>query len=103
MGIFRTTLLHEAVHAAQSCKTGEFQPIGWKLEVDKGRNILILFIQAIFNRKFDIEREAFFDAGSKRCSKKNYHSIRKGLLDSQSQLSELIKNMNQMILYNPSW
>ena len=33
MGIFRKTLIHEAVHAVQSCKTGKFIPIGWELNV----------------------------------------------------------------------
>ena len=33
MGIFRKTLIHEAVHAVQSCPSGKFTPIGWKLSV----------------------------------------------------------------------
>ena len=33
MGIFRKTLVHEAVHAVQSCSSGRFVPIGWKLSV----------------------------------------------------------------------
>ena len=33
MGIFRKTLIHEAVHAVQSCQSGKFMPIGWKLSV----------------------------------------------------------------------
>ena len=33
MGIFRKTLIHEAVHAVQSCKTGKFIPIGLELSV----------------------------------------------------------------------
>ena len=33
MGIFRKTLIHEAVHAVQSCKTGKLIPIGWELSV----------------------------------------------------------------------
>ena len=33
MGIFRKTLIHEAVHAVQSCPSGRFVPIGWKLSV----------------------------------------------------------------------
>ena len=31
MGIFRKTLIHEAVHAVQSCRSGKFIPIGWEL------------------------------------------------------------------------
>ena len=34
MGIFRKTLIHEAVHAVQSCTSGRFVPIGWKLSVN---------------------------------------------------------------------
>ena len=33
MGIFRKTLIHEAVHAVQSCPTGRMVPIGWELSV----------------------------------------------------------------------
>jgi hypothetical protein len=33
MGIFRKTLIHEAVHAVQSCPSGKFMPIGWELSV----------------------------------------------------------------------
>ena len=33
MGIFRKTLIHEAVHAVQSCRSGKFVPIGWELSV----------------------------------------------------------------------
>ena len=65
MGVFRTTFIHESVHAAQACKTGEFQPIGWNLEVD---DAVRLSIESILYRKyssdkFDIEREAFLMQG----------------------------------------
>ena len=33
MGIFRKTLIHESVHAVQSCPTGRMVPIGWELSV----------------------------------------------------------------------
>ena len=33
MGIFRKTLIHESVHAVQSCPTGKMVPIGWELSV----------------------------------------------------------------------
>ncbi len=61
MGIFRTTFLHESVHAAQACKTGELNTIGWKHEVD---NAVRVSIESILYRKypsnkFEIEREAF--------------------------------------------
>ena len=65
MGVFRTTFIHESVHAAQACKTGEFEPIGWNLEVD---DAVRLSIESILYRKypsnkFDIEREAFLMQG----------------------------------------
>ena len=65
MGVFRTTFIHESVHAAQACRTGEFEPIGWNLEVD---DAVKLSIESILYRKypsnkFDIEREAFLMQG----------------------------------------
>ena len=32
-GYIQKNLIHEAVHAVQSCKTGKFIPIGWELSV----------------------------------------------------------------------
>ena len=65
MGVFRTTFIHESVHAAQACKSGDFIPIGWDLEVD---DAVRLSIESILYRKypsnkFDIEREAFLMQG----------------------------------------
>lgn len=33
LGIGRTTFLHEAIHAAQSCPDGNLTPIGWKVSL----------------------------------------------------------------------
>ena len=65
MGIFRTTFIHESVHAAQACKTGEFEPIGWDLEVDKAVRLSIesILYRQYPSNKFDIEREAFLMQG----------------------------------------
>ncbi len=65
MGIFRTTFIHESVHAAQACKTGEFEPIGWNLEVDEAVRVLIesILYRQYPSNKFDIEREAFLMQG----------------------------------------
>ena len=65
MGIFRSTYIHEAVHAAQSCPTGKLTPIGWDLKVDPA---VSLAIKSILYRSykpalFDIEREAFLMQG----------------------------------------
>ena len=61
LGVFRTTFIHESVHAAQACKTGEFEPIGWNLEVDEAVRLSIesILYRRYPSNKFDIEREAF--------------------------------------------
>ena len=65
MGLFRTTFIHESVHAAQACKTGEFEPIGWNLEVDDAVRVSIesILYRQYPSSKFDIEREAFLMQG----------------------------------------
>ena len=65
MGVFRTTFIHESVHAAQACKTGEFEPIGWNLEVDESVRVSIesILYRQYPSNKFDIEREAFLMQG----------------------------------------
>ena len=65
MGLFRTTFIHESVHAAQACKTGEFEPIGWNLEVDEAVRVSIesILYRRYPSSKFDIEREAFLMQG----------------------------------------
>ncbi len=65
MGIFRATFLHEAIHAAQTCRTGSLQPIGWMPDVDE---VIKIAIESILYRnyeseKFEIEREAFLMQG----------------------------------------
>ena len=61
MGVFRTTFIHESVHAAQACKTGEFEPIGWNLEVDEAVRISIesILYRRYPSNKFEIERRHF--------------------------------------------
>ena len=65
MGIFRTTFIHESVHAAQACKTGNFQSIGWNLEVDEAVKVAIesILYRRYPSNKFEIEREAFLMQG----------------------------------------
>ena len=65
MGVFRTTFIHESVHAAQACKSGEFIPIGWDLEVDEAVRLSIesILYRKYPSNKFDIEREAFLMQG----------------------------------------
>ena len=79
IGIFRATFIHEAVHAAQTCRTGKLQPIGWKLDVD---DAVRLAIDSILYRKYtseksDIEREAFLMQGQPNAVTK----INKELID----------------------
>ena len=77
MGIFRTTFLHEAVRAAQACKTGELNTIGWKLDVDKAVKVSIesILYRKYPSNKFDIEREAFQMQGQPDAVKKIINAL----------------------------
>ena len=61
MGIFRKTLIHEAVHAVQSCPSGEFMPIGWELSVSPviEQSIKSNLYLNYPRRSHAIEKEAF--------------------------------------------
>ena len=61
MGIFRKTLIHEAVHAVQSCQSGKFVPIGWTLSVDPvvEQSIKSNLYLNYPRRSHKIEKEAF--------------------------------------------
>ena len=61
MGIFRKTLIHEAVHAVQSCPTGKFMPIGWELSVSPviEQSIKSNLYLNYPRRSHGIEKEAF--------------------------------------------
>lgn len=61
MGIVRQTLIHEAVHAAQSCPTGKLEPLGVNVPLDYkiDREISGLLYRGYAHSKFEIEREAF--------------------------------------------
>ena len=79
MGIFRTTYIHEAVHAAQSCPTGKLTPIGWDLKVDPA---VALAVKSILYRNykpalFDIEREAFLMQGQPNAVEQVVDSLQK--------------------------
>ncbi len=79
MGIFRATFIHEAVHAAQTCRTGKLQPIGWKLDVDDAVQLAIesILYRKYTSEKYDIEREAFLMQGQPNAVTK----INKELID----------------------
>ena len=61
MGIFRRTLIHEAVHAVQSCQSGKFIPIGWELSVSPviEQSIKSNLYLNYPRRSHRIEKEAF--------------------------------------------
>lgn len=63
LGIGRQTLIHEAVHAAQSCPTGRYEPIGWVLpQLPKAvdREIAAILYRKYPHKQFQVEREAFY-------------------------------------------
>ena len=61
LGIARQTLLHEAVHAAQSCPDGRLTPIGWSLRLDPvvNREISAILLRGYHHSNRLLEREAF--------------------------------------------
>ena len=67
LGIFRQTLLHEAVHAVQSCATGTVQPLGIKTSLTPvvDRRIRYLLHSSYSPRATAVEREAFEIASRK--------------------------------------
>ena len=61
MGIARQTLIHEAVHAAQACPKGIYEPIGWKVSLPKSveAKIKVILYKKYKRKDFDVEKEAF--------------------------------------------
>ena len=61
LGILRTTLIHEAVHAAQGCPRGILRPIGFNVNLDYKieREISGLLYRRYPHATFELEREAF--------------------------------------------
>ena len=62
MGIARQVLIHEAVHAAQACPNGIYEPIGWTVSLPKSVEVTI---KEILYRKYRrkntaVEKEAFY-------------------------------------------
>ena len=62
MGIARQTLIHEAVHAAQGCPNGKYEPIGWNVSIPKNVETTIkqILYQKYARKDHAIEREAFY-------------------------------------------
>ena len=61
LGIVRQTLLHEAVHAAQSCPTGRLKPLGWSARLNPvvEREISAILLRSYLHGNRVLEREAF--------------------------------------------
>lgn len=61
LGIARQTLLHEAVHAVQSCPSGTLTPIGWQVRLDPliSREISGILLHGYLGGNRLLEREAF--------------------------------------------
>ena len=62
MGIARQTLIHEAVHAAQGCPNGKYEPIGWNVSIPKNVETTIkqILYQKYARKDYEIEKEAFY-------------------------------------------
>ena len=62
MGIARQVLIHEAVHAAQACPNGTYEPIGWTVSLPKSVEIKIkgILYKNYKRKNFDAEKEAFY-------------------------------------------
>ena len=62
MGIARQVLIHEAVHAAQACPNGVYEPIGWNVTIPRSVEMTIKqILYSKYRRKnIEAEREAFY-------------------------------------------
>ena len=62
MGIARQVLIHEAVHAAQACPNGTYEPIGWTVSLPKSVEVKIkgILFKQYRRKNFDVEKEAFY-------------------------------------------
>ena len=67
LGIVRQTLLHEAVHAAQSCPTGRLTPLGWSARLNPvvEREISAILLRSYHHGNRMLEREAFMLQGQR--------------------------------------
>jgi len=67
LGIVRQTLLHEAVHAAQSCPTGRLTPLGWSAQLNPvvEREISAILLRSYHHVNRVLEREAFMLQGQR--------------------------------------
>ena len=62
MGIARQVLIHEAVHAAQACPNGIYEPIGWRVSLPKSVEVTIkeILFRKYRRKNIAVEKEAFY-------------------------------------------
>ena len=62
MGIARQVLIHEAVHAAQACPNGIYEPIGWRVSLPRSVEVKIkeILYRKYRRKNLDVEKEAFY-------------------------------------------
>ena len=62
MGIARQVLIHEAVHAAQACPKGIYEPIGWNVSLPTNVEVSIkgILYRNYRRKNYLVEREAFY-------------------------------------------
>lgn len=67
LGIVRQTVLHEAVHAAQSCPSGKLTPLGWSARLNPvvEREISAILLRSYHHGNRVLEREAFMLQGQR--------------------------------------
>ncbi len=67
LGIVRQTVLHEAVHAAQSCPSGRLTPLGWSAQLNPvvEREISGILLRSYHHGDRALEREAFMLQGQR--------------------------------------
>ena len=67
LGIVRQTVLHEAVHAVQSCPSGTLTPLGWSAQLNPvvEREISAILLRNYHHSSRVLEREAFMLQGQR--------------------------------------
>lgn len=67
LGIVRQTVLHEAVHAAQSCPSGRLTPLGWSAQLNPvvEREISAILLRSYHHGDRVLEREAYMLQGQR--------------------------------------
>ena len=62
LGIARQVLIHEAVHAAQACPNGIYEPIGWTVSLPKSVEVTIkeILYRKYRRKNIAVEKEAFY-------------------------------------------